>query len=792
MDMNRLHIEQVSLPTTPMQLRPEPKFHILTGVQFPAGSHCVLNNGREFRIEATPFDLKSNAQHGFVIQLSAGAFDVVSSDPKENGHWRKRIQALVADRLEEFREISVERARALAQQRWNEVADGLPRDNATEGWDRLVRECASVLLSNSIAAQPAQGYGSCLGGRHGTFPARGFYEAFWIWDCAKQAWGLAHVDVALAKDNILLMLDHQDPGTGSLYMVHPDSRIPSAQPPLLTNASVAVFRVLQEQKRRDEARQFLREVYEPLCRWHHWWFRERDRNGDGLCEWGDNLESGLDDSPRWDTERPAGFKNDFGSTKYTAVDLNAYLIADKRALAQIAQELGLGSDALQWEQGAEDLAQRVLAVLYDRSDNLFYDAHIRTGEFKRLKTLACFLPLWAGVPLPSHLIKDMIERYLLSKHYFAGEIPFPSVAYSERTYSPSGGAGGYWRGPTWIDQAFLMLCILEKNRGLLCENAASRIDGLRRRLLEMVSEVGIHENYRSRVYSPHRIDRVGVHSRRDFSWTAACTIVIAAKKFWCGSSTSEPHLPMYLPIYLGIEMRDTTVYGSHKEFTVFVTNRLDATVDFLLQFDTPDGWKAEALDPSTSAIMPAKRYCLATGQTEGQLFRLTIPGTVKPAKEFNLFVRAVAYNETVGEQRFRLHRYDGNIPSWISEISAASAGYLLWNLPPFIYTFDDERIGQSETGLLGRHHDGLLNSRLRFREHQALAQHRGRQDVARHVLSHIAAVPDLEPLGCALAEILSTAAPDADRERNALTLLELVCSELGERYGRLLRADAEP
>ena len=41
---------------------------------------------------------------------------------------------------------------------------------------------------------------------------------------------------------------------------------------------------------------------------------------------------------------------------------------------------------------------------------------------------------------------------------FFGKIPFPCIAYDQDVYQP----GKWWRGPTWLSLAWLMLEILEK------------------------------------------------------------------------------------------------------------------------------------------------------------------------------------------------------------------------------------------------------------------------------------------------------------------------------------------
>ena len=83
----------------------------------------------------------------------------------------------------------------------------------------------------------------------------------------------------------------------------------------------------------------------------------------------------------------------------------------------------------------------------------------------------------------------MIEDYLLNERYFFGKVPFPSVAYCEETYDPA----HWWRGPTWMPVAWLMLETLE-TYGYRKERALAAT-----RLYEILKTDGaLHELFDSR------------------------------------------------------------------------------------------------------------------------------------------------------------------------------------------------------------------------------------------------------------------------------------------------------
>ena len=68
---------------------------------------------------------------------------------------------------------------------------------------------------------------------------------------------------------------------------------PVSQPPFITWSVLAIYNM-------GEDKEFLEEVYDPLVKFHNWWYEYRDRDGDGLVEYMHVWETGWDSSPRWD------------------------------------------------------------------------------------------------------------------------------------------------------------------------------------------------------------------------------------------------------------------------------------------------------------------------------------------------------------------------------------------------------------------------------------------------------------------------------------------------------------
>ncbi|MCB2156584.1 hypothetical protein KQI84_17035 [bacterium] len=513
-------IAQTSRPTSQWQLRPEPDFRIVTLLRPQFDFECDGLIGETSCAAITPtFELEAGESREFPLLLTAASHDM-RTETEKNSEALARILSIATRRLDEAAKRTPQEIVEAARARWEAQFAAYDLSRIEPEYHGLVRQAMTILLKNSIAPQLECDFGSQMHGFLGTFPARHGYEAFWIWDSAKHAWGFAEWNTALARDNVLVMLSNQDPETGQLYMVHPDSRIASTQPPLFANAAMLIFE-RESPTHPLAAREFLADVYEPLAKWNAWWFAECDTNGNGLMEWPNNLCSGWDDSARWDTDRKAGWGNDDGAAKLDAVDLNSFLVADMRELARIATELGRNEEAREWQGKADRLAELIVENLYDERDALFYDRHIETDEFVRIPTPASFMPLWAGVPLDAERTRDVLQRHLLNEAEFFGPYPFPTIAYSHAKYDAAG-ASGYWRGPVWLDQAFFMLATLERHRDVLDPDYRERIDEARRRILSMAMMNGIHENYNSKT------GKRGANSKEHFSWSAASLIAIAA------------------------------------------------------------------------------------------------------------------------------------------------------------------------------------------------------------------------------------------------------------------------
>lgn len=204
-------------------------------------------------------------------------------------------------------------------------------------------------------------------------------------------------------------------------------------------------------------KQFLEEMYESSKKFYNYYVKNRDSDGDGLCEWGGEavLESVRDARVAvWDE---VGYPSNF-----EAVDLNSMLVQEEKSLAAMALELGRNSEAREWTRKAEERSKKINEIMWDDSTGFYYNVDKKTHTFtfkkpndlKRQEIIG-FLPMWAGIA-----DKQRAERLvgkLTDPKKFWRKYGVPSLSADDPYYNPK----GYWNGPVWVEWNYLIM------RGLL-------------------------------------------------------------------------------------------------------------------------------------------------------------------------------------------------------------------------------------------------------------------------------------------------------------------------------------
>lgn len=352
-------------------------------------------------------------------------------------------------------------------------------DGGTPQARQAVATAALTLAFNSCQSV------GLLAGRVAAFPSRGGYPIHYLWDSCFQNLATEDMEPRLAEDALRLLTDNlRVDGKMAHFLGTTWMRPHESQPPLVGWAALRLAR------RRGDA-VLARALIAPLERNTRWWLTQR-MTRTGLIGTPHPLETGWDDTPRFD------------GGPLIACDMNAYLLSQMHALAGLARLAGAADVATAWDRRADAYGRVLVDLLWDEARGRFVDRRIADLSAVEVHTPAAYLPLWAGAPLPEERARRAVREGLLDPATLFGAVPFPSVAYDDPTYQ----SAKWWRGPTWMPVAWLMLELLDR-LGFAAERRAAA-----RRMYEIIVADGdCHELYDSRSGAPLGNPQQG--------WTAA-------------------------------------------------------------------------------------------------------------------------------------------------------------------------------------------------------------------------------------------------------------------------------
>ena len=128
--------------------------------------------------------------------------------------------------------------------------------------------------------------------------------------------------------------------------------------------------------------------------------------------------SGMDNTPRG---RDAG-----GYNKILWIDAISQQALSARCMAQLEQSLGNADAAGKWEAIYRKLKDKVNELYWDEQDGFYYDVAIENRQPCRIRTMASYWPLLAGVASPAQAEK--MVKYLLDPQEFGGDYPTPTLS----------------------------------------------------------------------------------------------------------------------------------------------------------------------------------------------------------------------------------------------------------------------------------------------------------------------------------------------------------------------------
>ncbi|MBW2622630.1 MAG: DUF547 domain-containing protein [Deltaproteobacteria bacterium] len=331
-----------------------------------------------------------------------------------------------------------------------------------------------------------------------------------------------------------------------------------SMPPLHATACLAIYRHASDLH---GAREFLESMYPKLLASHRYFYRERDPDHEGLVYIRHPWESGLDNSPTWDSpleridlskvEIPSYQRKDLGHgvpaeqrpkqkdyDRYIyLVDLfrrhgyqeegifrecpfliqdvlfNSILCRANRDLIEIGQIIDRdSSESREWLKAATTAIQSKLWC----DECLSFEAFdLVRGEKLHTATAASFMPLFAGAATEDQAEK--IYQYMNSVSFCALRqgncFTIPNYDMTKADFDPS----NYWRGPIWLNINWML------SQGLKAYGYRAKADSMVKDLIQLPIRFGFHEYFDSSSGQGYGTGQ--------FSWTAALFLDLAYRYY---------------------------------------------------------------------------------------------------------------------------------------------------------------------------------------------------------------------------------------------------------------------
>jgi glycogen debranching enzyme len=164
----------------------------------------------------------------------------------------------------------------------------------------------------------------------------------------------------------------------------------------------------------------------------------------------------------------------------------------------------LAADA-QYEQRAQRVEAALLERCLDEATGLFFDLAGRDERPVRVSTWSALSPLVLS-GLPEDVRRRLVEEHLVHPARYRAACGIPSVAMDEPAFHPGFDWWRTWRGPSWMNTAWLLVAPL---RELGYADDADRIAAS---LVDAARGHGLREYYDPRTGR-------GL-AARDFGWSA--------------------------------------------------------------------------------------------------------------------------------------------------------------------------------------------------------------------------------------------------------------------------------
>ena len=382
------------------------------------------------------------------------------------------------------------------------------------------------------------------------------YPAQWNWDSAFIALGYSYFDIDYAiKELETLLMGQWDDGMIPHILFHDNdesyfpnhktwecgNKIPSSgitQPPIIAT----IVKKIVDQNKLDQGQlKRMETIIKKLKKYLDWFYNYRDTNKIGLVSIIHPWESGLDNSPIWDSpldkvkieenlkyerrdlsvskseNRPLKkdydayitLLNQFKKDKYNPskivnesmfnvidIGFNSIVIRATKDLIELGKRFNLNFSDL---ENKITLSEESLIKFYKEEEQGFFSYDFKNHNLIKVDAISNYFILFAdlGNKEINNKIISKLKKYNSQREYF-----FTTVNPKDKTFEET----RYWRGPVWINSNWIIyqgLINKDKNFSELLKN----------KTLELLENKKFHEYYNFK-----NGDCLGANN---FSWSAA-------------------------------------------------------------------------------------------------------------------------------------------------------------------------------------------------------------------------------------------------------------------------------
>ena len=278
----------------------------------------------------------------------------------------------------------------------------------------------------------------------------------------------AYLDWRSAEESQEIYIEQQDSSGLIPYRVgprgpqtYPHDGVGTTSAPFFSWTNWEIYKVSHD-------KEFLEKVYESGKKYINYLEKNRDKDHDGLFEWGPYgmIENVRDD---WNVVFQLFAKSHTDtvdiSNQLECLDLSCQVANEIYYIKLMAHELGHTSEEKYYSEKFEKLAGLINKYMWDPKDKFYYNISMKDHSFEykgaslKRKEIIGFLPLWARVATKeqaAELVKELTDSSTFWRNYGV-----PTVSASDPQYTPFVDCCCHWNGPVWLLWDYMVMDGLE-------------------------------------------------------------------------------------------------------------------------------------------------------------------------------------------------------------------------------------------------------------------------------------------------------------------------------------------